>query len=102
MSGKLKAIKTRIKAVKETQQITKAMKMVSAAKLRRAQDAIIQIRPYANKLNELLQNIITSLEGDIDIDLAKGREVNKVLLVLVTSDRGLCGGFNSSIIKIAR
>ncbi len=102
MSGKLKAIKTRIKAVKETQQITKAMKMVSAAKLRRAQDAIIQIRPYANKLNELLQNIITSLEGDIDIDLAKGREVNKVLLVLVTSDRGLCGSFNSNLIKIAR
>ena len=102
MSGKLKAIKTRIKAVKETQQITKAMKMVSAAKLRRAQDAIIQIRPYANKLNELLQNIIANLDGDVDIDLAKGKEVNKVLLVLVTSDRGLCGSFNSNLIKVTR
>ena len=99
MSGKLKAIKTRIKAVKETQQITKAMKMVSAAKLRRAQDAIIQIRPYSDKLNEMLGNIVVSLEGEVDLALAKEREVNNVLVVLVTSDRGLCGSFNSSLIK---
>lgn len=102
MSGKLKAIKTRIKAVKETQQITKAMKMVSAAKLRRAQDSIIQIRPYANKLNELLQNIIANLDGDIEVGLAKEREINKVLIVLVTSDRGLCGSFNTNLIKVAK
>lgn len=99
MSGKLKAIKTRIKAVKETQQITKAMKMVSAAKLRRAQDAIVQIRPYSDKLNEMLGNIVVSLEGEFDLALAKEREVNNVLVVLVTSDRGLCGSFNSSLIK---
>ncbi len=102
MSGKLKAIKTRIKAVKETQQITKAMKMVSAAKLRRAQDAIVQIRPYSNKLNEILANVVGSLEGDVQLNLAKDRDVNNVLVVLVTSDRGLCGSFNSSLIKKVR
>lgn len=101
MSGKLKEVRTRIGSVKSTQQITKAMKMVSAAKLRRAQDAIIQMRPYANKLNEILANIVSALEGDLHIKLAQSREVNKVLVVLITSDRGLAGSYNANLIKKA-
>ena len=102
MSGKLKEIKLRIGAVKDTQQITKAMKMVSASKLKRAQDAIKQVRPYSEKLNEVLGNIVTGLDGDISLSLAKERKVERVLVVLLTSDRGLCGAFNANLIKRAK
>jgi F-type H+-transporting ATPase subunit gamma len=78
------------------------MKMVSAAKLRRAQDRIIQMRPYANKLQDMLSNIIAASEGDVNMALAKEREIKKVLIVVITSDRGLCGGFNSNLIKRAK
>ncbi|MEO6733529.1 MAG: ATP synthase F1 subunit gamma [Ferruginibacter sp.] len=102
MSGALKEVRNRIKSVQSTQQITKAMKMVSAAKLRRAQDAITQMRPYAKKLQEVLSNIVSSGEGDVDLALATERPIEKVLIMLVTSDRGLCGGYNSNLIKLAR
>ncbi len=102
MSGALKEVRNRIKSVQSTQQITKAMKMVSAAKLRRAQDAIIQMRPYAKKLQEVLSNIVSNNDGDVSIALATERTVEKVLIIVVTSDRGLCGGYNSNLIKLAR
>ncbi len=102
MSGALKEVRNRIKSVQSTQQITKAMKMVSAAKLRRAQDAITQMRPYAQKLQEMLSNIVSSSEGDVAMDLAIERAVEKVLIIVVTSDRGLCGGYNSNLIKLAK
>ena len=102
MSGALKEVRNRIKSVQSTQQITKAMKIVSAAKLRRAQDAIIQMRPYAQKLQEMLSNIVGNAEGDINLALAKERPVEKVLLIVITSDRGLCGGYNSNLIKLAK
>jgi F-type H+-transporting ATPase subunit gamma len=102
MSGALKEVRTRIKSVQSTQQITKAMKMVSAAKLRRAQDAITQMRPYAHKLQEMLGNIIGSSEGDVSMALAAERPAEKVLIIIVTSDRGLCGGYNSNLIKLAK
>ena len=102
MSGALKEVRSRIKSVQSTQQITKAMKMVSAAKLRRAQDAITQMRPYAKKLQEVLSNIVTSSNGDVSMELASERAVEKVLIILVTSDRGLCGGYNSNLIKLAK
>ncbi len=102
MSGALKEVRNRIKSVQSTQQITKAMKMVSAAKLRRAQDAIIQMRPYAKKLQEMLGNIVSNAEGDINMALAKERPVEKVLMIVITSDRGLCGGYNSNLIKLAK
>jgi len=102
MSGVLKEVRNRIKSVQSTQQITKAMKMVSAAKLRRAQDAITQMRPYAQKLQEMLSNIVSNSDGDIAMDLATERPVEKVLLIIVTSDRGLCGGYNSNLIKLAK
>lgn len=85
-----------------TQQITKAMKMVAAAKLRKAQQAIQQMRPYSNKLNEMLTNILSNLEGDADTVFGKEREVKKILLVVVTSNRGLCGAFNANVIKAAQ
>lgn len=85
-----------------TQQITKAMKMVSAAKLRRAQDAIIQMRPYAQKLQEMLGNIVGSTEGDLQIKLAEERPIEKVLLIVITSDRGLCGAYNANVVKAAK
>lgn len=102
MSGALKEVRNRIKSVQSTQQITKAMKMVSAAKLRRAQDAIIQMRPYAQKLQEMLSNIVGNAEGDINLALAKERPIEKVLIIVITSDRGLCGGYNSNLIKLAK
>jgi F-type H+-transporting ATPase subunit gamma len=80
-------------------QITSAMKMVSAAKLKKAQDAITQMRPYANKLTELLESLSATLECDIENVFSEQREVSKVLLVVITSNRGLCGGFNSSVVK---
>lgn len=100
MPGQLKEVRNRIKSVQNTQQITKAMKMVSAAKLRRATDRIVQMRPYANKLNEIMSNIAAGSGGSMAY--AKEREVKKVLLVVVTSDRGLAGAFNSNIIKLAK
>ena len=102
MSGALKEVRNRIKSVQGTQQITKAMKMVSAAKLRRAQDAILQMRPYARKLQEMLSNIVSNAEGDINMALAKERPIQKVLVIVITSDRGLCGGYNSNLIKLAK
>lgn len=102
MAGQLKEVRNRIKSVQSTQQITKAMKMVSAAKLRRAQDAITQMRPYAQKLQEMLSNIVSNAEGDMTIKLAEERAVEKVLLIVITSDRGLCGGYNANLIKLAK
>ena len=102
MSGALKEVRNRIKSVQSTQQITKAMKMVSAAKLRRAQDAITQMRPYAQKLQEMLSNIVSSSEGDVAMELATERAIENVLVIVVTSDRGLCGGYNSNLIKLAK
>ena len=102
MSGALKEVRTRIKSVQSTQQITKAMKMVSAAKLRRAQDAITQMRPYAQKLQEMLGNIVSSAEGELGMALATERSAEKILIIVVTSDRGLCGGYNSNLIKLTK
>ncbi|MEM1258681.1 MAG: ATP synthase F1 subunit gamma [Bacteroidota bacterium] len=95
----LKEIRNRIASVKSTMQITSAMKMVSAAKLKKAQDAITAMRPYANKLTELLQNLSGSLDGDIGAKYTDNRELKKILIVSITSNRGLCGAFNSNIIK---
>ncbi|WP_420603452.1 ATP synthase F1 subunit gamma [Flagellimonas sp.] len=95
----LKEIRNRIASVSSTMQITSAMKMVSAAKLKKAQDAITAMRPYANKLTELLQSLSASLDGDAGSKFADNRAVNKVLVVAITSNRGLCGAFNSNIIK---
>ena len=95
----LKEIRGRITSVGSTMQITSAMKMVSAAKLNRAQESIVQLRPYANKLRELLQNVSSTLDAGVGGALTEQREVNNVLLVAINSNRGLCGGYNSSIIK---
>ncbi len=95
----LKEIRNRITSVSSTMQITSAMKMVSAAKLKKAQDAITAMRPYAEKLTELLQDLSSTLEGEVGGDYTTQREVKKVLLVAITSNRGLCGAFNSNIIK---
>ena len=102
MAGQLKEVRNRIKSVQSTQQITKAMKMVSAAKLRRAQDSITQMRPYAQKLQEMLSNIVSNIEGGASLKLAEERAVEKVLLIVITSDRGLCGGYNANIVKLAK
>lgn len=96
----LKEVRNRIVSVSSTQQITSAMKMVSAAKLRRAQDAVTQMRPYANKLKEILENLSSSLDSATGI-YSNQREVKKVLIVPITSNRGLCGGFNANVIKAA-
>lgn len=102
MAGQLKEVRNRIKSVQSTQQITKAMKMVSAAKLRRAQDAIVQMRPYANKLQEMLSNIVSNSEGEVGMALAEERIVEKVLVISLTSDRGLAGAFNTNVIKLTK
>ena len=102
MAGQLKEVRNRIKSVQSTQQITKAMKMVSAAKLRRAQDAIIQMRPYAKKLQEMLSNIVSNAEGGSGMNLAVERPVERVLFITITSDRGLCGAYNSNLTKLTR
>ena len=99
MSGALKIVRERIVSVKSTQQITKAMKMVSAAKLKRAQDAITQMRPYADRLNKMLINILSNLEGGINSPLAAERELQRVAIAVITSSKGLAGAFNSNIIK---
>ncbi|WP_318343203.1 ATP synthase F1 subunit gamma [Flagellimonas baculiformis] len=95
----LKEIRNRITSIGSTMQITSAMKMVSAAKLKKAQDAITAMRPYSDKLTELLQSLSASLDGDGGSQFADNRPVNKVLVVAITSNRGLCGAFNSNIIK---
>ncbi|HEY7220231.1 MAG TPA: ATP synthase F1 subunit gamma [Candidatus Binatia bacterium] len=96
----LKAIRKRISSVRNTQQITKAMKMVSAAKLRRAQDAAVAARPYAEKMTELLKNVAARVSSEAH-PLLQAREEKKILLVLFTSDRGLCGGYNANLIRAA-
>jgi F-type H+-transporting ATPase subunit gamma len=95
----LKEIRNRITSVSSTMQITSAMKMVSAAKLKKAQDAITAMRPYSDKLTELLQNLSASMEDDASSKYAEQREVKKALVVAITSNRGLAGAFNSNIIK---
>ena len=95
----LKEIRNRISSVSSTMQITSAMKMVSAAKLKKAQDAITAMRPYANKLTELLQSLSATLDADSGSKFANQRPFNKILVVAISSNRGLCGAFNSNIIK---
>lgn len=97
----LKEVRNRITSVNSTMQITKAMKMVAAAKLRRAQDRIIQMRPYAKKLNELIAQVSQGTEVGASSPYTQVREVKNVLIVMVTSDRGLCGAFNTNVIKAA-
>ena len=92
----IKEVKNRIGSVQSTQQLTKAMKMVAAAKLKRAQDKVLQLRPYSKKLNEVLSNLSDSVNND----LFASREINNYLIVFIGSDKGLCGGFNNSIIKL--
>lgn len=97
----LKEVRIRIASVNSTQQITKAMKLVSATKLRRAQNAIVQMRPYAQKLNGILANLADSIDVDSLKVYFNQRPVSNVLLVVITSDRGLCGSFNANVIKLA-
>ena len=96
----LKVIRKRISSIRNTQQITKAMKMVSAAKLRRAQEAAVQARPYAEKMTELLKNVSARLSSQAH-PLLQVRDERKIQLVLFTSDRGLCGGYNANLIRAA-
>jgi F-type H+-transporting ATPase subunit gamma len=98
MAG-LKEIRTRIASVKSTRQITSAMKMVAAAKLRKAQDKIIQLRPYVSKLEEVLASLTSQMEDDGENKYITGREVNRALIVVITSNRGLCGAFNANVVK---
>jgi F-type H+-transporting ATPase subunit gamma len=95
----LKEVRTRIRSVQSTQQITKAMKMVAASKLRRAQDAILQLRPFTEKLSEILQRVIKSTQDTSPDPFSEIRDIERVLIVPITSDRGLCGAFNSNVIK---
>lgn len=95
----LKEVRNRIQSVSSTQQITKAMKMVAAAKLRRAQDNIVRMRPYAQRLNAILANLTRTADADIVSDYAVVRDVRRVLVVAVTSDRGLAGAFNTNVFK---
>ena len=94
----LKEIRTRISSVQKTKQVTAAMKMVSAAKLKKAQDAIVQIRPYADKLHEILSNLTGSLNPDDNL-YGVQRKADRILLIAITSNKGLCGAFNSNVIK---
>jgi len=98
----LKEIRNRISSIGSTMKITSAMKMVSAAKLKKAQDAITNMRPYANKLTELLQNLSATLEGDNGSVYATARPIDNILIVVITSNRGLCGAFNTNIVKETR
>jgi len=95
----LKEVRNRIKSVKSTQQITKAMKMVAASRLRRAQDNILQLRPFAQKLDNILENVAQTSEEEIGSGYMELRDINKLLIVVVASDRGLCGAFNSNVFK---
>lgn len=101
MASNLKEVRERIRSVVNTQQITKAMKMVSAAKLRRAQQAILQMRPYAEKQNHMLRNILSNLEGEASSVYGQVRPMERACLVIITSNRGLCGAFNSNVQKAA-
>jgi F-type H+-transporting ATPase subunit gamma len=101
MAGGLKEVRNRIVSVQSTRQITQAMKMVSAAKLRRAQDAVTRMRPYAEKLQDILANVSATL-GEGEGVFSAQREVKNVLIVAITSNRGLCGGFNNNVIKESR
>src|SRR5207253_269052 len=94
-------IRRRIRSVKNTQQITKAMKMVAAAKLRRAQERIFSARPYSGALREVLSSVATRVE-EVDLPLLRARDENKILLIVVTADKGLCGAFNSNVIRAAQ
>ena len=95
----LKEIRNRIASVSSTMQITSAMKTVSAAKLKKAQDAITAMRPYSDKLTELIQNLSGSIDGDTQNPYTEQRPVQNVLVLVITSNRGLCGGFNSNVVK---
>ena len=95
----LKEIRTRLASVTTTRQITSAMKMVSAAKLRRAQDAILQMRPYYYKLQDILTDVSKSTESKVALEYTENRELKRALLIVITSNKGLCGGFNSNIVK---
>ena len=97
----LKEIRTRITSVASTRQITSAMKMVSAAKLKKAQDAVTNFRPYIHKMDEIMEHVVASVGDDPENMYAEDRDYKKVLIVLVTSNKGLCGGFNSNVIKEA-
>src|SRR5207249_4453153 len=97
----LKAIRKRISSVRNTQQITKAMKMVSAAKLRRAQDALVAARPYAAKVSELLASVASAVPEDAHALLRPVPEVRRLRLIVITSDRGLCGAYNSGLLRQA-
>lgn len=100
MAG-LKEVRIRIASVNTTKQVTSAMKMVSAAKLRRAQSAILKLRPYANSLSGILSELSSNMSTPDDIVFFKKRKIQKVLLVIINSNRGLCGAFNSNVIKAA-
>jgi len=99
MAG-LKEVRIRIASVKSTQQITNAMKMVAASKLRKAQNAIIKLRPYAAKMRDILQNLSGSIENSDESVFSADRKPENILILVLTSNRGLCGGFNSNIIKM--
>ena len=101
MSGQLKEVRDRMKSIQSTQQITNAMKMVSAAKLRKAQDAIVRLRPFSAKLNSMLRDILSNIDPSTGREFIEKREVKNALVVVVTSNRGLCGAFNSNVIKEA-
>lgn len=100
MPGQLKEVRDRIASVKSTQQITKAMKLVAASKLRKAQDRIVQMRPYSAKLYDMLRNIMAGGEGNLSAGYGAVRPVQHVLIVVISSDRGLCGGFNANMVKL--
>jgi F-type H+-transporting ATPase subunit gamma len=102
MAGQLKEVRNRIKSIQSTQQITKAMKMISATKLRKAQEAIQQMRPYSRKLQQVLGNIVGNADGDMSSTLSTPRPIEKALLILITSDRASCGAYNSTLIKLAK
>jgi F-type H+-transporting ATPase subunit gamma len=102
MAGQLKEVRNRIKSIQSTQQITKAMKMISATKLRKAQEAIQQMRPYSKKLQQVLGNIVSNTDADVSSSLSTARPVEKVLLIVITSDRSSCGAYNSTLIKLAK
>lgn len=102
MPGQLKEVRDRIVSVKSTQQITKAMKLVAASKLRKAQDRIIQMRPYSAKLYDMLRNIMAGGEGNLSSGYGAARPIQNVLIVVVSSDRGLCGGFNANMVKLVK
>ncbi|HVY73372.1 MAG TPA: ATP synthase F1 subunit gamma [Puia sp.] len=102
MAGQLKEVRNRIKSIQSTQQITKAMKMISATKLRKAQEAILQMRPYSKKLQQVLSNIVSGSDSAGASTLSTVRPVEKALLIVITSDRASCGAYNSNLIKLAK